>query len=362
MRLAFDEQIFAIQEYGGISRLFAELAKQYVDHPEIGVELEPLRAPIVNRYVLDSPSTAQALQVEPATNSYRALARYFTRVRPKVHVDVIHNTFYLPHGLSGYPGAKRVVTVHDMIPERMPATRRRLDFITRKQRYVELADHVICVSAATRDDLLATYGSVKAPITVVHHGVDPIFKPGAQRWSDLPERYILFVGNRSQYKDAKVLIRAFAQVTKTNPDLTLLFIGGGEFTRSESQMIKELGISANVQQRTLPDAEMSAAYGNSELCVFPSRFEGFGLPALEAMACGTPTILAAATSLPEVGGEAARYFIPGNIAELASLIDEVLNNAEERVRLTNLGIARSTQFSWERSARETADVYESLLK
>lgn len=362
MRLAFDEQIFAIQEYGGISRLFAELAKQYVAHPEIGVELEPLRAPIVNRYVLDSEATTAALYVEPAANSYRALARYFTRVRPKVRVDIIHNTFYLPHGLSGYPGAKRVVTIHDMIPERMPATRRRLDFITRKQRYVELADHVICVSAATRDDLLATYGSVKAPITVVHHGVDPIFKPGAERWKDLPERYVLFVGNRSQYKDAKVLIRAFAQIAPKHPDLTLLFIGGGEFTRAESQMIKELGISRNVQQRTLPDAEMSAAYGNAELCVFPSRFEGFGLPALEAMACGTPTILAAATSLPEVGGDAARYFIPGNISELATLMNEVLNSNEERARLSALGITRAAQFSWERSARETASVYESLLK
>ena len=362
MRLAFDEQIFAIQEYGGISRLFAELAKQFVAHPEFGVELEPLRAPIVNRYVLDSPPTMRALEVQEASNSYKALARYFTRRRPDVQVDIIHNTFYLPHGLTGYPGAKRVVTIHDMIPERMPKTRRRLDLLTRKKRYVELADHVICVSAATRDDLLETYGGVKAPITVVHHGVDPAFKPGAARWSDLPEKSILFVGNRSQYKDADVLFRAFAKISVSHPEFILLFVGGGPFTRAEEQMITTLGIRGRVRQRTLPDAEMTAAYCNAELCVFPSRFEGFGLPALESMACGTPTLLAAATALPEVGGDAARYFTPGDAAELADVISEVLADQSEQDRLSGLGITRAAQFSWERSAKETAAVYESLRR
>jgi glycosyltransferase involved in cell wall biosynthesis len=362
VQLAFDEQIFAIQAYGGISRMFSELARQYVQDPSLGVELEPLRAPIVNRYILDSPEVTAALQVQEAGSTYQALARYFTRRRPSVHVDVVHNTFYLPHGLAGYPKAKRVVTIHDMIPERMPKTRRRLDFITRKHRYVELADHVICVSAATRDDLLRTYPSVTAPITVVHHGVDPVFTPGAPRWADLPADYVLFVGNRSQYKDAAVLLRAFSTIARDYPDLTLLFIGGGRFTRAETALIRELALQPRVQQRTVPDAEMSAAYGNARMCVFPSRFEGFGLPALEAMACGTPTVLARATSLPEVGGEAAAYFEPGHAAELATIMRSILDDVHEAARLSAAGVARATQFSWGRSASETAAVYESTLK
>ncbi|HBJ73696.1 MAG TPA: hypothetical protein DDY88_08355 [Actinobacteria bacterium] len=361
VHLAIDEQIFAIQEYGGISRLFAELAKQYSLNPTFGVELEPLRAPIVNRYILDNPEVVRALEVTTAPNSYRALAHYFTSRRPRVDVDVVHSTFYLPRGLSGYPGAKRVVTIHDMIPERMPKTRRRLDFITRKQRYVELADHVICVSAATQADLMSTYGKIEGEVSVVHHGVDPIFKPGAARWEDLPEKYVLFVGNRGQYKDANVLLRAFAEVASEFSDLVLLFVGGGRFTSAETQLIRQLGIQERVRQRSLPDAEMSAAYGNAELCVFPSRFEGFGLPALESMACGTPTVLASASSLPEVGGEGAVYFEPGHVNELTRVMRELLSDEQLRYELAARGLLRASQFSWEKSARETAAVYDSLL-
>lgn len=361
VHLAIDEQIFAIQEYGGISRLFAELAKQYALNPDFGVDLEPLRAPIVNRYILDNPEVTRALAVTAAPNSYRALAHYFASRRPRVAVDVVHSTFYLPRGLSGYPGAKKVVTIHDMIPERMPKTRRRLDFITRKQRYVELADHVICVSAATQADLVHIYGKVKAEVSVVHHGVDPIFKPGAARWEDLPEKYVLFVGNRGQYKDANVLLRAFAEVATQFPDLVLLFVGGGRFTVAENQLIRQLGIAPRVRQRSLPDAEMSAAYGNAELCVFPSRFEGFGLPALESMACGTPTVLASSSSLPEVGGEGALYFEPGNVNELAQVMRNVLGDEQLRHELSERGLQRASHFSWERSASETAAVYASVL-
>jgi glycosyltransferase involved in cell wall biosynthesis len=190
MRLAFDEQIFAIQEFGGISRLFAELAKQYTgavptSQTHSGVSLEPMHAPIVNRYILGHPEVERALDVWDAGSPWRALGRYFTRRRPSTSVDVLHSTFYLPHGLAGYPGARRIVTVHDMIPELLPKTRRRLDFITLKRRYVMSADHLICVSEATRQDLLRCYGPIPAPITVVHHGVDPAFQPGMPRWEAL---------------------------------------------------------------------------------------------------------------------------------------------------------------------------------
>lgn len=362
MQVAFDEQIFAVQHYGGISRLFAELLRQFSDDPGIGVDVEPIGAPIVNRYLLDNPELTRRLALRPAANSYAALARYFTRPRPRRHADVVHNTFYFPHGLAGFPGARRVVTVHDMIPERMPATRRRLDFVTLKRRYVERADHIICVSEATREDMLALYGDVKAGISVVHHGVDAIFQPDVPRWADLPERYVLFVGNRSQYKDADVLLRAFAQVARTDPDLQLLFVGGGALTKGELATIDALGVRNRVAQRALPDAEMAAAYGQAVMCVFPSRYEGFGLPALESMACGTPTVLAAATSLPEVGGDAALYFPPGDSTALAGVMRDLLGDDGERARRREAGLARAGAFSWHRCAVETAAAYEAALQ
>ena len=356
-----DEQIFAIQEFGGISRLFAELARQFTSEPDIGVELLPLNAPVINHYLLDNPELAARLAVRDAGHEYRSLMRYFMRVQPRRGQDIVHNTFYLPHGLVHYPNARRVVTVHDMIPERMPATRRRLDFLTLKRHYVRRADHIICVSEATKRDLLEIYDDIRAPISVVHHGVDPAFRPGLPKPPTLPERYIVFVGHRGGYKDAAVLLEAFGLIRADFPDIALLFVGGGPFTRPELDAARQHGIVDRIQQVSLPDEAMPAAYANADLCVFPSRFEGFGLPALEAMACGTPTILAEATSLPEVGGDAARYFAPGDASALAGQLRAILEDPAEHARLAQAGPQRAATFTWRRSAEETAAAYRSTL-
>ena len=359
MLTAFDEQIFAAQHYGGISRLFAELARQFLSDPSLDVRLEPLNAPVVNRYLLDDPLLRRGLDVREVHSSIRALGRYFSHVRPRTRVDVVHNTFYLPHGLAGYPGARRVVTVHDMIPELMPHTRRRLDFLTLKKRYVQQADHVICVSEATRQDLLATYGHVGAEVSVVHHGVDPLFAPGAAPVEGLPERYVVFVGNRGQYKDASVLMRAFAMLD--DRDLQLVFVGGGSLNRDETETLAGLGILERTVQVSLPDPRMPGAYGHALMCVFPSRFEGFGLPALEAMACGTPALLARSTSLPEVGGDAAWYFTPGEAEDLAAQMRALADDDTARAQLRQRGLERAAAFTWRSAAQKTAGIYASLV-
>ncbi len=357
-----DEQIFAIQRYGGISRLFYELAKQFTLSPELGVDLLPVNAPIVNRYVIDNPALMSALRTTEANSSVRALATYFSHRTNARGAEIVHNTFYLPHGLAGAKGAKRIVTIHDMIPELLPKTRRRLDLLTMKRRYVHQADHIICVSAATRGDLIRLYPEITAPISVVHHGVDPVFTPNVPKWADLPDKYVLFVGNRGQYKDADILIKAFAQFAKQVPDVTLLFVGGGEFTARETKLMNTLRITRSVRQRSLPDAEMSSAYGNALFTVFPSRFEGFGLPALESMASGTATILANATSLPEVGGEAALYFQSGDVSDLAQHMVTLATDPVLRTNLAKAGVAQAEKFSWAKCAQQTVQVYQETLK
>jgi len=276
--------------------------------------------------------------------------------------DILHNTFYLPHGLDGRHAGKRIVTIHDMIPELMPRTRRRLDFLTLKQRYVRSADQVICVSEATKQDMLKVYGLIEAPIHVIHHGVSNRFQPGIPRVDFLPERYILFVGHRHQYKDAEVLFRAFAQIASRDLDVELLCVGGNGLSQSESSLLEELGVRERVSQRFLSDELMASAYANAEAFVFPSHFEGFGLPALEAMASGTPTILARATSLPEIGGDAALYFEPGAVDELATGITTILIDGDARRDLSARGLDRAQVFTWQRSAELTAKVYREALR
>ena len=125
--------------------------------------------------------------------------------------------------------------------------------------------------------------------------------------------------------------------------------------------MQTLGISEQVAQRSLPDAEMSSAYCNALFTVFPSRFEGFGLPALESMASGTATILANATSLPEVGGDAALYFESGNVSDLAEKMLELATNPQLRGQLAQAGICQAQGFSWAKCATETAGVYQATL-
>lgn len=361
MRVALDEQIFAIQPVGGISRMFSELARQFLQGSPADVELVPFQTPIVNRYVLEDVRLTGALQARAARNPWTALGSYFSRVGRPPKADIVHNTFYLPHGLDGRHAGKRIVTIHDMIPELMPRTRRRLDFLTLKQRYVRSADQVICVSEATKQDLLKVYGLIEAPIHVIHHGVSDRFQPDIPRVDFLPERYILFVGHRHQYKDAEVLFRAFAQIAQSDLDLALLCVGGNGLSQRESSLLEELGIRGRVSQRFLSDELMASAYANAEVFVFPSHFEGFGLPALEAMASGIPTILARATSLPEIGGDAALYFEPGAVIELSAQISAVLNDFSLRRDLVQKGLKRSSAFTWERAAAATASVYHQAL-
>ena len=356
-----DEQIFAIQRYGGISRLFAELARYFTMQSDLDVNLMPLGAPVINRYLLDDPVLAPALDVRASRNEWIALAWYFSHVERR-RADLIHSTFYLPHGLAGPRGTKRVVTVYDMIPERMPQTRRRLDFLTLKRKYIERADHVICISTATKEDLLDVYGPMDKPITVVPLGVDPRFRSDAPRLNFLPDRYVLFVGHRGQYKDAPVLIRAFSSIAKSHSDLKLAFVGGGRLSSMERMAIHSAGISDRVVQVALADKDMPSAYAHADAFVFPSRFEGFGLPALEAMASGAPTILANATSLPEVGGPAAHYFTPGDDEGLAQVLTDVLTDAAQAKQMRTEGIQWAAGFPWLLTAQRTADVYRQALR
>ena len=361
MRVALDEQIFAIQAYGGISRMFAELAAAFAAGVDPDVSLVPINAAVVNRYVLDDPALARALGVRAARNQWTGLAGYFGRVRRRSDADIVHNTFYLPHGLMPTGSARRIVTIHDMIPELMPHTRRRLDFITLKRRYVSNADHIICVSEATKQDLLKVYGIPRAPISVVHHGVDPRFRPDVPKEDFLPRRYVLFVGHRRSYKDADVLFRAFAALVREHPEMELLCVGGDDLSGGERAWLAELGIADRVRQRYLSDEQMASAYAHAEMFVFPSHFEGFGLPVLEAMACGTPAIIARATALPEVGGDAVAYFEPGDHDELARVMLELLEDPNRRAGLRERGLERVREFTWRAAAERTAAVYRAAL-
>lgn len=360
--MAFDEQIFAIQRHGGISRVFAELAREFETNPNHGVDLQPVNAPIVNEYILRDQTTAQRLVVRPGKHWAGTIARSMARRRHTGPADIVHSTFYLPRMLKDYPQAKRVVTVHDMIPEIFPQSRRRLDFLTSKHEYVRKADHVICISESTKRDLLRIYPDVTAPVTVIHHGVGPEFMPDAPPLPSFPDSYLIHVGMRQDYKDGTTLFRAFAHIASSYRDLQLILVGGGPISNQERQLLIDLGIETRVTQTTLREPDLPSAYAHARMCVFPSQYEGFGFPALEAMASGTPVILCSSSSLPEIGGESAWYFEPGDDAALAKQIASVLDDPSATSTRAREALERSRSFTWTNSAAKVADVYRKTAE
>jgi glycosyltransferase involved in cell wall biosynthesis len=360
VKVWYDDQIFGLQHRGGISRYFVELMRAYHADPALGVEAGPHYVWTANRHAL---AAGLGRRIPTGLGRRRRVLSVANRMhRAPAGLAVLHHTYYDSSYLHrALPAAEvRVVTVYDMIPELypelFPAGNPHLD----KRDFVAAADLVLCISEATRNDLVQVYGRPKAPMVVTPLGVDDTFRPDSPMPTALPDRYVLFVGNRAAYKDFDVLAQAFA-LADLPRDVALVTTGGGPLSQEETELLVALDLVERTHKVDLDDAYLAGAYANALCFVFPSRHEGFGLPTLEAMASGCPTILACSSSHPEVGGHAALYFPPGDVQVLARLLGEVAASPELRTERRAAGLAHAATFSWSKTARLTAAAYRDLV-
>jgi len=279
------------------------------------------------------------------------LPRLLRRLRP----TVAHFNYVIPPGYRG----RSVVTVHDLSFERHPELmplRDRLLFRTLVPRSVARADRVLAVSEWTKRDLVERYGVAEGKIVVTPNGVDGVFRP----IGSTPKRppYALFVGAIQPRKDPLTALEALALL---DDDLGLVVVGpekrGADEVRAAVRRL-ELGARVELAGHVELD-ELAALYRGAACLVFPSRYEGFGLPVLEAMASGTPVVAAATGALPEIAGDAAVLVEPADPAALAGGIERAL---ADRERLVAAGLERARGFSWTESARRTLDVYRELTE
>lgn len=365
MRVAYDHQIFCLQEYGGVSRYFCELANRISHFPvcKVGI-ISPL---YINAHLSGAIDCVQVWgQKIPAITGASHSCRAFNRVvspfwMRKYHPDLVHETYYASRTYAP-AGSKVVVTVHDMIHERFPELFSDSKHVSRNKAIsVERANHVICVSEQTRLDLIDLFSVDPKKITVIHHGValpkqieKPILKYGRP--------YLLYVGSRTNYKNFDSLLQAYVAIPGLMDSHDIVVFGGGALKQQELKLIAGLGIRLeNVHQIGGGDSVLAGLYRQADLFVYPSLYEGFGMPPLEAMSYGCPVVCSNVSSIPEIVGNAAEQFDPNSIDDLVQSIERVLNDANHRQNLVMRGKERLHKFSWERCAQQTMDVYKKVL-
>jgi len=327
-------------------------------------------------------SEKSALRVAHLCDSVRVLRAPIYTLREQVEIpraargtDLLH----VPHFNAPllYRG-KLVVTVHDLtyLMDANEHSRLRTRVYARfmLNAAARRADHVITVSEFSRNNIVKILGIDPVKVTAIPNGVDPQFAPvktergiSRSQLGGLPERpYFLYVGNLKPHKN---LVRFLGAVTsflkRTNLDWTFLIVGpGGENERKQLlDHASRLGISEVVSfMQNVTDEVLLELYRGAMFLVFPSLLEGFGLPVLEAMACGTPVLCSHVASLPEVGGDAVRYFNPLDIEDMSQALESVATCPQLREVLREKGLARASQFSWAESSRRHAELFERVIR
>ena len=367
MRISYDYQSFVLQSYGGISRYFTRIAQGMLQlNQQVGV-FAPLHR---NNYLLSLPR--EVVFGRYISGYPKKTARFFLAYNQflshskiaKWKPDLVHETYYSRVGTAPV-GCPTVITVYDMIHELFPN-----DFLVRdntaiiKRIAIDRADHVICISENTKMDLMRLYGTPASKLSVVHLGFDQ-FAPRAvkQQPTTLVDRpFLLYVGARGGYKNFIGFLRAVAASKRLLSDFDIVAFGGAKFSAKELNEMSSLGFRENqIRHQSGSDDVLGRFYSSAKAFVYPSLYEGFGIPPLEAMAHQCPVISSNTSSMPEVIGKAGEYFDPTDTDDMRRVIEDVVYSASRVNQLRRFGEERLTTFSWDKCARETFDIYRSLI-
>jgi len=278
-------------------------------------------------------------------------------------------------GLSMNNKYSSVITLHDVIPYRMPETvsERYLKIFSESiPNIVNGTNGIITVSNYSKNDILKTFDFPEEKIFVTPLASEPIYKPLdklickniVKKKYSISEDYILYVGGFSPRKNIPGLIKAFSKLSYKNKHCIKLVIAGtkGQSYDNYQKLTEKLGISNKVVfPGFIPTIDLPFLYNAANLFVYPSFYEGFGLPPLEAMSCGIPIISSNLTSIPEVVGSSGILVDPHNIGEIATAMNNVLLDKELSDKLSASGIRRASEFSWRKTAFETISSYNKII-
>jgi glycosyltransferase involved in cell wall biosynthesis len=367
MRIFYDHQAFSLQDAGGVSRYQYELIRNLQGSSDVQMELlMGLNASVLPFSKLHNGQTkvlSWRTGIRPGYPRYALNELMSSLLAPaQGKFDIYHAMLYrsIPFVRRG----RLVVTHHDCTHERFPQLFRNASFIMQKKRKLfARADAIICVSEASRRDLLHFYDVAEKKTYVVYHGFSPLgVAPSfAELAGESSVPYLLYVGSRTDYKNFPLLLEAFSRSGLAG-DYRLLVVGGGAFSAEEEARIGSLGLSDWITVVPKADeATLARAYRNAALFVYPSLYEGFGFPPLEAMSLGCPVLVLRTSSLPEVCGDAVFYFENSDPDELSHALVSTLRDTPGIAIKRRLGEQQLRLYDWSRTASNTLNVYRALL-
>ena len=383
MKILYDHQAFTYQYYGGVSKCFCELISHLpaTALPIIGVSESN------NIHLHNSNLCANLKPV--SIDEQHFMTRYSFRGKGKLYkllklfnfntteiinkkkcldllksgdFDIFHPTFFDDYYLEFLNGKPFVLTIHDMMPELFPQYYKKNDIqIIGKKKLVTKASVIIAVSEQTKKDIIEILNVPEEKIHVIYHGGPKVENFKGKGLYDFP--YFLYVGQRGTYKNFPRLLQDFSKFIKIYSNVKLVCTGP-DFTSAEYDMIKLLKLEKNIIHRKSSDQDLKLLYANAIAFVYPSLYEGFGMPILEAFAYGCPVLLNNKSCFPEIAGDAAIYFEADNdSSNLLEVMNHFYNLPDKHINaIVNNGYRRLSDFSWEKSAEKLYDIYKYILE
>jgi glycosyltransferase involved in cell wall biosynthesis len=380
VNIVYDYQVFSFQKYGGISRYFYEISSRIAAMSDRDVRII---APLyINEYFHEPQQSNKLIQglkinkpegissksiqksIPKAINPRDIINQQISNVLISIYnLDIIHETYFTTKNI-GNKRHKRVITVHDMIHEKFSSSKDPTgEFAKTKAIAIDRADRIICVSENTRKDLIEILGVDEAKVSTIYHGCTPNLNidRNLDRIPQIEQPYLLYVGERDGYKNFSSLLRVYNNSKQLKQDFQLVCFGGEKFSSEEIKKIQEFQLEGKILQMSGSDDMLAQLYRQAAAFIYPSLYEGFGIPPLEAMSCGCPVVCSNVSSIPEIVGDAGEYFDPYDLDSMSHAIEKVVYSEITSSNLKRLGSERIKLFSWDLCAEQTNKIYQSLL-
>tara|TARA_X000000950_G_scaffold29994_1_gene32448 strand:+ start:3033 stop:4103 length:1071 start_codon:yes stop_codon:yes gene_type:complete len=356
MNIIYDHQIFSNQKFGGPSRYFVEIIKELIKLNNKPIIISP----VDQNVYLNEISSIYKKKFLINFNKKNFISRFLNDTLSKyyfqkINYDLYHLTYYDKYFSSKKP---KIITVYDLIHEKY-----NIEYNFQKlpkKRILDSVDHFICISHNTKKDLIDFYNIDEKKISVTH--LANSLKPQPIEKNVYQKPFFLYIGSRKRYKNFKTLLKAYSSLNLIKKNYDIICFGGGELIKEELDTMKKYDIDLNsVHHFSGSDKLLINLYSNAEALIYASKYEGFGIPILEAMSCGCPVISSNTSSLPEVYGNSALTFSPESYEELMECLNKITSDENLKKKMIIDGYKREKNFSWKKCALETNNIYKKLI-